>query len=134
MKRYVVGFMFDSKIENVVMIRKNRPIWQAGLFNGIGGKIESGEKPVEAMVREFMEEAGVVSTAEMWAHVMTLRFPYAEVEFFACQNDDFFGETRTCTDEEVFRIPVSRFDDINAVENIRAALELSMQRLVDREL
>ncbi len=133
MKRYVVGFMFDSKMESVVMVKKNRPAWQAGLHNGIGGKIEDGETPVDAMVREFSEEAGVESAAGMWAHVLTLRFPYAEVEFFACQNDEIFRTVKTCTDEEVVQMPIGRIEGKCVVENIPAAIELSMQRLVDHE-
>lgn len=57
--KYVVGFMFDSSMSNVALIRKNKPTWQAGLLNGIGGKVESGEISINAMCREFKEEAGV---------------------------------------------------------------------------
>jgi 8-oxo-dGTP diphosphatase len=66
---YVLGFLFDDKKERVVLIEKNRPSWQAGLLNGVGGKIELGEettwglkwkeKPQDAMRREFKEETGV---------------------------------------------------------------------------
>jgi len=58
--RYVVGFAFDEKLKRVVLIRKNRPAWQAGLLNGVGGKVEEIdgriETPEEAMAREFREE------------------------------------------------------------------------------
>lgn len=64
---YVVGFAFDPSMDRVALIRKNRPEWQAGLLNGIGGKIERvngggriAEAPVAAMIREFKEEAGIV--------------------------------------------------------------------------
>ena len=57
-KKYVVGFMFDTSLTNVALIRKTKPAWQAGLLNGIGGKVEAGESFDDAMVREFSEEAG----------------------------------------------------------------------------
>lgn len=41
---------------------KNKPDWQKGCLNGIGGKIEEGEKPIDAVFRELEEEA-VVSDA-----------------------------------------------------------------------
>jgi hypothetical protein len=42
----------------VLLVEKNRPEWQAGLLNAIGGEIEPGENPHDAMVREFEEETG----------------------------------------------------------------------------
>jgi hypothetical protein len=56
--RYVLGFCFDDDCEKVLLIEKRRPAWQAGRLNGIGGKIEAGETPAQAMVREFAEETG----------------------------------------------------------------------------
>lgn len=66
MTNYVVGFMFSPDEQFVLLIRKNRPAWQAGLLNGIGGKIEDGETPRYAMVREFYEEAGFHTNEEDW--------------------------------------------------------------------
>lgn len=57
---YVVGFLFDPSLRRVVLIRKTKPQWQAGKWNGVGGKIESGEQPYNAMCREFFEETGMV--------------------------------------------------------------------------
>lgn len=68
--RYVVGFMFDGAFQHVALIRKRKPTWQAGLLNGIGGKIEEGELPAEAMPREFLEEAG--RTGNPWSHFASL--------------------------------------------------------------
>ena len=33
---YVVGFMFDLNYKDVVLIRKNRPVWQQNKLNGVG--------------------------------------------------------------------------------------------------
>ena len=57
MRKFVVGFLFDSR-GNVALIEKNRPDWQKGRLNGVGGHMEKGERPLQAMVREFCEEAG----------------------------------------------------------------------------
>lgn len=56
-QEYVAGFLFDPTQEFVVLVRKNKPEWQKGLLNGVGGKIEVGESAHEAMQREFKEEA-----------------------------------------------------------------------------
>jgi len=57
--KYVLGFAFDDTGERVVLIRKKRPLWQAGRLNGVGGHIEEGELPYFALIREFEEETGV---------------------------------------------------------------------------
>lgn len=54
----VVGFLFDSNFENVLLIEKKKPLWQVGKLNGVGGKIEENETPLNAMRREFLEETG----------------------------------------------------------------------------
>jgi 8-oxo-dGTP diphosphatase len=57
-QQYVVGFAFNE-LERVLLVEKKRPDWQKGLLNGIGGKIEPGETPAEAMDRECHEETGL---------------------------------------------------------------------------
>lgn len=69
MKRYVLGFLFSKNRERVVLIRKNRPVWQAGKLNGVGGHIEENEEARAAMVREFFEETGVCINPEEWEHI-----------------------------------------------------------------
>ena len=70
MRTYACGFLFSPDRKRVLLIRKRRPAWQAGKLNGLGGKVEPGETPLQAMRREFREEAGV-DMAE-WQEVLTL--------------------------------------------------------------
>jgi len=65
-QRYVLGFMFNEEITEVALIRKNRPVWQAGHLNGIGGHVEPGEAPDIAMAREFLEETGAITSLGDW--------------------------------------------------------------------
>jgi 8-oxo-dGTP diphosphatase len=57
--RYVLGFLFSYDLQRVALIHKERPNWQKGKLNGIGGHLEEGEMSVDAMSREFFEETGV---------------------------------------------------------------------------
>ena len=110
MKHYVCGFMFTKDLDKVYLIRKNRPLWQAGRLNGIGGSIESFDKtPYEAMVREFLEEAGVVTQPYSWIHFCSY---YGENKSYCVKmfyNIDQTGllDIKTQTDEEIILVPVS---------------------------
>lgn len=109
-KSYVLGFCFVPRTDlrstapdpldnyRVVVIRKNKPEWQRGRLNGVGGKIEGEEAPDEAMAREWREETG--TTIDNWDPFVTLRFPGATIFVFktvAKVMPDF----RQTTDEEV---------------------------------
>lgn len=58
---YVAGFLFSPDFSRVALIEKQKPNWQKGKLNAIGGKIErdGDEFPQEAMRREFSEETGM---------------------------------------------------------------------------
>lgn len=71
MSKMVLGFMFSTDRSEVALIRKNRPAWQEGKWNGIGGKVEKGEVPLHAMRREFREETGVTHAQwEQFGHLV----------------------------------------------------------------
>lgn len=82
MIKYVCGFVFSPKNEVVALILKKKPKWQAGHWNGIGGKIKEGELPEKAMSREFKEETGVCFTENCWTEIVTLRGDDFECTFF----------------------------------------------------
>lgn len=98
MKEYVLGFMFDTKGEWVALIKKNKPEWQKGRFNGIGGKVELNEVFWAAMVREFKEETGVEH--EDWLWVGEIQEKDWKIGVFTCATDKVHLTTST-TDEEV---------------------------------
>lgn len=61
-KQYVVILLFNEQHDRVLLIRKNRPQWQAGKLNGLGGKVEPSETPHHAATRELKEEAMIIVT------------------------------------------------------------------------
>ncbi|HYE21545.1 MAG TPA: NUDIX domain-containing protein [Tepidisphaeraceae bacterium] len=75
MRLYVCSFAFPPGRDRVLLIRKNRPAWQAGKLNGVGGKIEPGETPRQAARREFEEETGLALPEAVFEHVLTLSGP-----------------------------------------------------------
>ena len=73
---YVVGFLFNEEKTKVALVRKERPTWQAGKLNGIGGKIDPGESAIDAMIREFEEETGTYINT--WSEFACLIGPNSE--------------------------------------------------------
>lgn len=71
--KYSVGFAFYEDF--VVLIWKQRPAFQKGFLNGVGGEIEQGEDAIRAMAREFEEETGVHTTDDQWIHIGKLANP-----------------------------------------------------------
>jgi len=70
--KYVLGFAFDN-YDAVAMILKQRPKFQLGKWNGIGGHVESTDKSLQdAMSREFKEECGQDIPAFRWRLVGTM--------------------------------------------------------------
>lgn len=55
-REYVLIIPFVST--DVLLVEKKRPEWQAGKYNGPGGKVEENETPIRAAVRELYEETG----------------------------------------------------------------------------
>ncbi len=98
-KEWVAGFLFTEDFRSVALIRKARPEWQAGKLNGVGGKIEPGETPEQAMVREWTEEAN--AGPHNWREFCQLVWAEGTVHFFmayTAYKTDYF---RPDTDEPV---------------------------------
>jgi len=98
---YVAGFLFDEAVANVALIRKEKPEWQKGLLNGIGGKVEKQETPEDAMKREFREETGAEVAG--WEFFCKLNFRGGEVHFFTARGD---YSVQSREKEEVCWVPV----------------------------
>ena len=97
MQQYACGFLFSLDRARVVLIRKRRPAWQEGKLNGVGGKVEAGETALDAMRREFVEEAGI--QVRDWQQVLTLTGVDWQGHFFRAFGD--VSLVRAVTDEQL---------------------------------
>lgn len=94
---FACGFLFSPDRARVLLIRKRRPAWQIGKLNGIGGKIEPGETPTQAMRREFREEAAL-DIAD-WVQGARLTGSDWQAHFFRAFGD--VDAARAATDEQL---------------------------------
>ena len=57
-KNFVVIMLFNKEYDRVLLVKRNKKPYK-DCWNGIGGKIESGETPIEAAIRECKEETNI---------------------------------------------------------------------------
>jgi 8-oxo-dGTP diphosphatase len=100
MIKYVAGFLFSNCRKYVVLILKAKPAWQAGRLNAVGGKIEPGETPPEAMEREFREETSVIIPAASWNEFAYLKGHQWECNFYYAFGDVFSCKTQHLPDDK----------------------------------
>ncbi len=127
MNKYVVGFAFSEKADAVLLVKKLRPEWQKGHLNGVGGKIEEGETPAEAMNRECFEETGL---SLPWRHkgVMTgMNNDGQKFEchiFYAYDQSIFFYEQKE--DEPLSIYDPSLVSEYPTINNLQYLVPLGM--------
>jgi 8-oxo-dGTP diphosphatase len=85
---YVLGFAFGERKGRpaVLLVQKSSPAWQAGKYNGVGGRIEPGETPLTAMVREFGEETGINTNGDEWTERLTIEGSLWKVTIFKMES------------------------------------------------
>ena len=128
MKTYTLGFIFNRGLDEVLLIKKRRPVWQRGRLNGIGGKIEPGEESVQCMVREASEECGLESVSENWTHVGSMEGALWSVDVYALVYRGARNSLRTTTDEEVTWYSVAALPE-DALSNVPWLIHLAIDKL-----
>jgi 8-oxo-dGTP diphosphatase len=128
MKFYTLGFLFSLDRSNVALISKNRPDWQRGKLNGIGGHIEATELAHTAMEREFLEETGVEIKA--WKMFGTISSPAWEVFVFKSYSNRIY-QMVTTTDEQVGIYPVEKLLDYPIIDNLQVLIPAALIDNID---
>ena len=134
---YVCGFCFDYSRKRVALIKKNRPNWQKGLLNGIGGHIEAGENLNDAIRREFKEETGV----DIWSWDLFCTYEGKDyVVYFMKIFSSMIGQVKTVTDEKVKVLNISDLNNESdnglaenrTIDNLKWLIPLALDVRVDK--
>jgi ADP-ribose pyrophosphatase YjhB (NUDIX family) len=151
--KYVVGYLFDNQGEYVTLIKKTNcspeQKWQEGCYNGLGGKIQvksndiahygmyryNPETPVEAMRREFREEAGVDIPEDNWELFLTVEKASRndgssiELYMFKCFSTERLQQVETASSEgTVHVVKVSDLFNKQIIDPARILLALERGR------
>lgn len=125
MKEYSLGLVTDTE-KRIALIHKNRPDWEKGLLNGIGGRIEVGETPIEAVAREFEEEAGVYIRTQYWKQTISMVSTFTDsIVYIFTAKTETLDILKTMTDEEVVIVPLDNLPD-NIIPNLQWMIPLSL--------
>ena len=121
---YVLALLFTPDRDQVVLMRKTRPAWQAGRVNALGGKLAAGESAAVAAEREVREEAGV-DVAE-WEEFLVWDDPVYRMH--AVRAFDVAAmDAHTAEDQEVFLADVDALPR-ELIDNLRWLVPLALDR------
>ena len=122
---YVAGFLFSKNTNLVSLIEKQKPDWQKGKWNAIGGKVEPDETIFQAMQREFKEETGV--DINDWSSFCLLSGEDSEVHFFSCFSDEIFN-IKTMESERVEYFTIETLQNLNTIYNLKWLIPLALDK------
>jgi 8-oxo-dGTP diphosphatase len=130
---YTVGFLFSFDKQKVALIRKQRPDWQKGRLNGVGGHVEIGETALQCMGREFHEEVEYPSLYKTeWRQFAVLDSPKFIVDCFASLGD--LAAVKGKTDEDVEIINVDQITPLRTkdmIENLPWLISMAIDFIED---
>ncbi|HEX7017953.1 MAG TPA: NUDIX domain-containing protein [Patescibacteria group bacterium] len=133
MIKTALGFIFTPDFKQVLLIGKNRPQWQVGKINGVGGKCEANESFEECISREVKEEANVLIPPAKWREIATLHWQEWEAKVLAAIWSGSVNEVKSLTDEKVAWFPVSQLPS-NVMANLKWLIPLSIDALQTQEI
>lgn len=122
MNEYSLVFAFNERMD-VALIRKNRPDWQAGLWNGIGGRKEKNESYIQCAAREFFEETGVKLDPISFKWVGRVHGNDFSMHVYTVK-DLSINNVKTTTDEEVRLFTYPYLNQIQLIDNIMLQIEM----------
>lgn len=128
MQKYVVAFVFNKDFSSVLLMHKNRPAWQNGLINGLGGKVEDGEDTFSTVSREIEEESGLKIPKEDWVKVGKVYSDSFTMDVFGSMYEGEISDAVTKEDEPIEWFKVNDLPS-NTIENVPWLVNITLDKL-----
>lgn len=109
-KEVVAGLIFDK--DKFLVARRPITKSRGGLFEFVGGKVESGESHKDALCREFMEELNLeIKVGELF---MKVRHTYTDIDIYLYlyMAEIVGGELKLMEHSEIKWITKDEIDDL----------------------
>lgn len=91
MDKKILTLAFPCRDGQILLGYKKRG-FGAGLYNGFGGKLESGETIESGMLRELKEEVDLIATKYTKLGVLNFHYTDREMEVHVFKVNEFLGE------------------------------------------
>lgn len=125
---FTVGFIFDRALGHVLLVHKQRPAWQHGKLNGVGGKYEGTETAAECIARETKEETSLTILPTDWLYVGTIHQGEGTAGVLATCYTDALTDAVAADHENIEWFPVVALPH-NVIPNLRWLIPLCKEKL-----
>ncbi len=125
---YTLGFIFNADLHKVLLVHKQKPDWQSGHLNGIGGKLNQGESPVECISRETFEESKLAIPLSAWKTSGVIQQSVGNVGIFCAIYRGNLSDAAQGDYEEVEWFDVEQLPK-NVLDNLRWIIPLALEVL-----
>lgn len=126
--KYALGFVFDESVQKVLLVHKQKPDWQQGKVNGVGGKYESGEVREMCICRETKEETTLDIAKQDWVFVGTIRQSQGNVSIWTARYIGALTDARKDDQEDIEWFDFNALPE-NAIDNLQWLIPLCRQKL-----
>lgn len=130
--RYCCGFIFNHDMTKVILIKKNRPNWQKGYLNGIGGHLLPGEGGKQGMARECLQETGLDIPDYCWDSLASISGKDDNGDRYICwfyysvNIGKVLNKAKTKTDEGVWEIDLTMRRKMKIVSGLEWLIPLAI--------
>ncbi len=133
MNKFVLAFIFDQTFEHVLLMHKNRPEWQKGKINGLGGKVEEGESALNCVHREVKEESGLQIEAGDWVKCGVMYSDSFTMDVFGCAYKGNPSDAQTLEDEPIEWFSVNSLPK-NTINNLQWLMNITLDKVKNEDI
>ena len=129
---YTATFIFNEFGTNLLLIRKNKPEWQKGFLNAIGGKLEDDDfNTTTCAIREVKEETGISLNEDEIEqfHIMSHDGNY--IYFFKSFTDKVYDYTQMEEEEFVLVDNVDEYIPENVIPNLNWLIPMALDNNIN---
>lgn len=132
MQQFTLGFIFDTSLKKILLVHKNKPAWQKGKINGIGGKLRKNESRKVGIRRETFEESGLIIPARSWTYVATIKdSPETTIYVLTAVYNNDLSDAKSKTGEKVQWFKTIKLPN-TTISNLMWLIPLCLNRLNDK--
>ncbi len=110
---YVSAAVIVDNDNKIVIAKRPKNSDMELLWEFPGGKLEEGETPEKALIRELKEELNIDAECDEMMHQETYQYPDKKVTLYFIKVTDYKGEIEALEHEEIRWITMSEIDNYN---------------------